>query len=230
MRNLVLLPGFMCDQNLWAAMRDGLATLGHLHFGDLSRDDTIEDMATRVLAGAPEKFVLIGFSMGGYVAQAMLRTAPERVAGLILLNTSARGQPPEEIGRNRDRVMLAQRYPFKGQTQRALAQALHPRHANDTALLDRLQAMTLTLGKDVFLRQLALVRKDGHAGLGNIRCPSLVVASRDDQMRTLEETEEMARCILHSTLVIVDDCGHMTPLERPAELLSVIAQWLDHKL
>ena len=79
---LLLLPGFMLDQTLWDDRRDGLQQLGQLHFGDLVQDDSISAMAARVLQQAPPRFILIGFSMGGYVAQAIMQQAPERVIAL----------------------------------------------------------------------------------------------------------------------------------------------------
>src|SRR5437016_9447733 len=116
--DMLLLPGFMLDATLWDDMHDGLAQLGHLHFGDLGQDDAIANMATRVLETAPERFILIGFSMGGYVAQAIALQAPHRVLALALLNTSARQNSSDEVARNRAQVELARRMPFKGLTTR----------------------------------------------------------------------------------------------------------------
>src|SRR4051812_32218169 len=96
MRDLVFLPGFMLNASLWDDMRGDLATLGTLHFGDLGQDNSLDAMAERVLADAPDKFLLFGFSMGGFVAQAIALKAPERVLGLGLLNTSSRPQSAQE--------------------------------------------------------------------------------------------------------------------------------------
>jgi len=62
-RHLVLLPGFMCDADLWAGMAGDLARLGRVHYGNVYQDDTLEGMARRVLTESPDKFVLVGFSM-----------------------------------------------------------------------------------------------------------------------------------------------------------------------
>jgi len=225
--DMLLLPGFMLDATLWDEMRDGLTQLGHLHFGDLGQDDAIEKMARRVLETAPDRFVLIGFSMGGYVAQAIALQAPHRVIALALLNTSARQYSSDEIARNRAQVELAKRMPFKGLTTRALASSIHPERANDRSLLDHLQAMALRNGKDVFIRQLSALRSDGYGDLHNIACPTLIVASRHDQLRTIDEAEQMAHRIPSSTLVVMEDSGHMTPLERPTELLQILSDWID---
>ena len=69
------------------------------------------------------------------------------------------------------------------------------------------------------------LRSDDPAGLERIRCPTLIVTSRDDALRTMAESEHMAQRIVGSRMVVIPDCGHMTPLEKPNELLAEIA-WL----
>ncbi len=76
-RHLVLCPGIMNDRGLWARMEKGLAVLSRCHFADLGQDASLAEIARRVLGVAPAKFVLIGFSMGGYVAREVVRQ-PQR--------------------------------------------------------------------------------------------------------------------------------------------------------
>ncbi|RFB68110.1 MULTISPECIES: alpha/beta hydrolase [unclassified Herbaspirillum] len=226
MRDLVFLPGFMLNASLWDDMRSDLATLGTLHFGDLGQDNSLDAMADRVLANAPDKFVLFGFSMGGFVAQAIALKAPERVLGLGLLNTSSRPQSEQESAATLAQIALAEKAPFKGLTSRALASSLHPDRAGDAALLQRLQAMALNNGKEVFLRQLSTLRDGSYADLHRIDCPALIVASDADRLRTVEESEEMAQRIPAAHFEIVRDCGHMTPMEKPQELFTIIRDWI----
>ncbi|ASU36922.1 alpha/beta hydrolase [Herbaspirillum sp. meg3] len=226
MRDLVFLPGFMLNASLWDDMRSDLATLGSLHFGDLGQDDSIAAMADRVLSAAPEKFVLFGFSMGGFVAQAITLKAPERVLGLGLLNTSSRPQSEKESAGTLAQIALAEKTPFKGLTSRALASSLHPDRSTDQGLLQRLQAMALANGKEVFLRQLSTLRDGSYADLHRIKSPTLIVASDADRLRTVEESEEMAQRIPSARFEIVRDCGHMTPMEKPEELFRIIRDWI----
>ncbi|PFH09539.1 pimeloyl-ACP methyl ester carboxylesterase [Collimonas sp. PA-H2] len=226
-RQLLLLPGFMLDQTLWDDMREGLQQLGQLHFGDLGQDDSISAMAARVLRQAPPRFVLIGFSMGGYVAQAIMQQAPERVIALALLNTSARQQNPREIAGNKVQLELARQVPFKGLTSRALASSLHPDLAHDRVLLERLQAMALSNGKEVFIRQLSALRSDGYAELHNIHCPTLIVASSNDQLSSVAESQQMLEQIATARMALIENCGHMTPLEKPRQLLQILSDWIS---
>src|SRR6185312_6125237 len=93
---LVLLPGLLCDAALWRHQVEYLQDLAEITVADLTLDSTIEAMADRVLSAAPRRFALAGLSMGGYVAQEILRQAPERVERLALLDTSARADTEDK--------------------------------------------------------------------------------------------------------------------------------------
>lgn len=215
----------MCDHDLWTDMVPGLGALGTIHYGNVYEDSTLEGMAQRVLGTSPERFVLLGFSMGGFVARVLTLMAPERVAGVAFVASSARGYSKEETERRKAGYR-------PGSSQRAAgevstARGLHPDRESDPVLLDRLRSMQRRLGRDVRKRQSALVRLDGYADLERIACPSLVVACRQDRLRSFAETERMAQHLPHARFAILEDCGHMAPLERPGELTALLASWID---
>lgn len=223
---LILLPGFMCDADLWSDVVPLLDRRGAVVHGDLSRDDSIDAMAARVLGDAPERFVAVGFSMGGFVAREMALRAPGRVRGLALIATSAMGNPPERTARNRERRARIAGAPFRGLSRSDLRRALHPSRRDDAALVERMLAMGARLGKEVLLRQLGLDREDGHDGLRDIRCPALVVAGESDELRPRSETDRLAAGIPGARYEIVPDCGHMVPMERPEALAGLLNDWL----
>ena len=222
-RHLVLLPGFMCDADLWADMAADLARLGTVHYGNVYQDDRLEGMARRVLAESPERFVLVGFSMGGFVSRVLALMAPERVSGVAFVASSAREYTPAERQR---RIQGALPGDKPKTANPGVALGLHPDRERDPVLLERLRAMQRRLGSDVRARQSALIRRDGYADLERIGCPSLVVACRQDRLRSLAETERMAKHLPHSRFNIIEDCGHMAPLERPHELAALLADWI----
>ncbi len=224
-RTLVLLPGYLCDAELWADMVPDLQALGQVHHGNLYADDTLDGMARRVLAEAPQQFVLVGFSMGGFVARVLALMAPERVAGVAFVASSARGYSAEENERRKAGAAPGIRPPRVGTG----APGLHPDRENDPGLLARLRGMQKRLGPEVRTRQAALVRRDGYGDLERINCPSLVVACRHDRLRSFAETERMARHLRHSSFEVIEDCGHMAPLERPRELAALLAGWISRE-
>jgi pimeloyl-ACP methyl ester carboxylesterase len=222
MTDLVLLPGFMCDADLWTDMAPDLARIGHIHYGNVYKDDTLEGMAERVLEGSPEKFILIGFSMGGFVARVLTLAAPERIIGVAFVASSARGYSAEERARRQAGWQPGNRPPRTN----GVAAGLHPDRERDPLLLERLRGMQRRLGPDVRARQSALVRNDGYADLKRITCPALVVACRQDRLRTFAETERMAQCLPRARFEVIEDCGHMAPLERPRELAALLTDWI----
>ena len=93
-------------------------------------------------------------------------------------------------------------------------------------LIGRLRGMQQRLGREVRARQAALVRRDGYGDLERIACPSLVVACRQDRLRSFAESERMARHLPNSSFSVIEDCGHMAPLERPHELAALLDHWI----
>lgn len=215
----------MCDRDLWTDMVPDLERLGPLHYGNVYEDTTLEGMARRVLDAAPERFVLVGFSMGGFVARVLTLMAPERVSGVAFVASSARGYSDEETARRKAGYRPGDRPP-RAAGAVSTAMGLHPDREKDPVLLDRLRGMQRRLGPEVHKRQAALVRRDGYAELESIACPALVVACQQDRLRRLAETERMAKHLPHARFEVIEDCGHMAPLERPQELAGLLREWI----
>ncbi|MFV0302523.1 MAG: alpha/beta fold hydrolase [Paracoccus sp. (in: a-proteobacteria)] len=221
---LVLVPGFMLDDDLWTDMRPGLDRLGPILHADTSRADAIDEMAARTLRTAPGRFDLLGFSMGGYIARAMQRAAPDRVRRLVLVATSARGESAFDAQR---KALVARTDPalFGGLSRRSIRLSLAPDRENDTALVERIHAMSLRLGGETFRRQ-SLLRRDGDLQrLAAIDCPTLIVAGERDRLRSVDESREMKAAIPNANLLVLNS-GHMIPMEAPADLLSALTAFL----
>src|SRR5471030_480898 len=105
---LVLVPGLTCTARLYGPQIAALWTLGQVTVADHRRDDDMAAIAARILADAPPRFALAGLSMGGYIAFAMMRLAPERIAKLALLDTSARADTPEQTAARHTQIAVAQ--------------------------------------------------------------------------------------------------------------------------
>jgi pimeloyl-ACP methyl ester carboxylesterase len=225
---LALLPGLLCDGALWRAQVAGLAGLADCRVADFTSQDSVAAMATSVLETMPERFALAGLSMGGYVAFEVLRRAPGRVTRLALLDTSARADTPEQSSRRRGLVELAQKGRFKGVPERLLPLLIHAERLGESELPAAVTAMALRIGRDAFLRQQSAImgRPDSRADLVRIACPTLVLCGRQDALTPLARHTEMAAGIARSRLVVVEDCGHLAPMERPAEVTAALKAWL----
>lgn len=227
-QDLVLLPGLACDSALWRAQIAGLADIAHVHVADTTRADSMAGLAAEVLAAAPARFALAGLSMGGYVAQEMLRRAPARITRLALLDSSAEADTEAHAAYRRGLMELAEKGEFKGVTRRFLPMLLHPDRVEDADLAATVMAMAERCGRAAYLRQQTalLHRADGWDVLGKVACPTLILCGREDRLTPLAAHEAMAAAIPGAELVVLDGCGHLSPLEKPDAVTAAMRRWL----
>jgi pimeloyl-ACP methyl ester carboxylesterase len=226
---MVFLPGLLCDAQLWQPQVVGLGPSIEPWVADLRRDDSIAGMARRALAEAPfPKFALAGLSMGGYVAQEILRQAPERVERLALLDTQARPETPEAREKRLALMALAEKGQLMGVTDRLLPLLVHGSRLADAPLVGLVKDMASKVGKDAFLRQQKAImdRPDSRDTLWKIRCPTLVLCGEQDLLTPRDRHEEIAAAIRGSTLVVLPGCGHLSTLEKPLEVNRALSAWL----
>ncbi len=225
---LILLPGLLCDEALWAHQSETLSDIADITVADLSQDETIQGMAERVLDSAPETFTLAGLSMGGYVAQEIMRQAPERVERLALLDTSSRPDSPENTEQRKGFIEQLELGDFKGVTSRLLPLLVHQDRLSDDALIAVIQSSAQNVGPEAYIRQQkgVMTRPDGRQSLKKVTCPALVLCGRQDALTPLALHEEMAAAIPGASLVVIEDCGHLAPLERPHAVSAVMRYWL----
>ncbi len=214
---LLLLPGLLCDGALYQAQIAALADVAAPIVGDLTRHDSIPGIAAAMLGEMPEYFSLAGLSMGGYVAQEIMRQAPHRVIRLALLDTSARTDTDEQRTRRHALIDMA-----------GIALLIHENHLTDQGLVDTVIGMADRVGHDGFVRQQTAImgRPDGRADLQRIACPTLVLCGRHDALTPVALHEEMAAAIRGAKLVVVENCGHLSPLEQPDLVTAALRDWL----
>lgn len=229
-QNLVLLPGLLCDAALWHHQTKYLAELAEITVADLTHDDSMAGMAGAVLAKAPERFALAGLSMGGYVALEIMRRAPHRVTKLALLDTSARGEVEDQTKRRRELIRISMEGKFREVTSQLLPFLIHPDRQGETGLTDAIIKMADHVGTDAFMRQQTAImgRSDSRDDLGRIKCPTLILCGRQDALTPVVVHEEMAASIPNSRLVVIEESGHMTTMERPQAVTAFLRDWLLH--
>jgi pimeloyl-ACP methyl ester carboxylesterase len=225
--SILLVPGFMADETLWSELLPRLAPFGPIVHADLRHDATIEALARRALASIDvPTFLLVGFSMGGYVAREIARLAPGRVRALVLIATSTRPDTPSLQKRKGAIGRADPSIAFSGLSRTAVASSLHPKERHNDALIERVRAMGTRLGGEVFRRQSMLERPGDLDRLHEIRCPTLVVASDHDGLRSMDEAREMQAGIAGAEFAVIADSGHMIPIEAPDRLADAIVPWL----
>jgi pimeloyl-ACP methyl ester carboxylesterase len=223
---LVLVPGLRCDAYLWHAIIARLDMTAPV-VADVSLDDTIAAMATRILASAPPRFALAGLSMGGYVVLEMIRQAPERITRLALLDTNARPDSDEKKAARRAEMDLVRQGKSSLVSRLGLPNLLAPANL-DGPVAAAVHEMTIRVEADVYLRQqeATMSRPDSRPFLGDIAVPTLVGVGAEDKLIPPALSEEMAAAIPNAELVIFANAGHIPTLEAPAAVASAMRTWL----
>ena len=225
---LVLVPGLLCSARLYASQITALWPQGPVTVADHRRDDSMEAIAARILKDAPPHFALAGLSMGGYIAFAMMRLAPERIAKLALLDTSARPDLPEQKAGREKFIAMAQAGKLNDVVETLTPKFLHRDHAKDEGLKKIVRDMAHDTGPDAFVRQQKAImnRHDSRPLLSEIGCPTLVLVGEGDELTPPELAREIAADILGSRLVIVPSCGHLSTIEKPDAVNAAMIEWL----
>ena len=227
---LVLVPGLGCTADLWRDQSEMLGQMADIHITDEHRrHDTISAMAAAILSEQPTRFALAGLSMGGYIALEIVRQAPERVTGLALLDTSARPEAPAQTERRLSLLALAETAGMGAAIAELLPAMIHPDRLGDRDLTGRIITMADDTGRNDFTRQqkAIIARPDARPSLGRITCPTVVACGDVDQITLPEWSREMAALIPHAHLELIPACGHMSSMEQPTAVHTLLCRVID---
>jgi pimeloyl-ACP methyl ester carboxylesterase len=225
---IVLIPGLLCTPRLYAEQISALWQFGPVTVADHTRDDSMAGIARRILSLAPPRFALAGLSMGGYVAFEVMRQAPGRVAKLVLLDTTARPDLPEQTEQRKLQIEMARTGRFE-----QIARLLFPRfvaaaHHDDRTLKRIVRTMADETGPEAFVRQQTAIigRADSRPSLAAIACPTLIVVGEQDVLTPPDRAAEIAAGISGARHVVVPDCGHLSTLEQPEAVTRALVDFL----
>jgi pimeloyl-ACP methyl ester carboxylesterase len=226
---IVLVPGLLGSPRLYAEQIPELWRLGPVTIAMHTRDDSMDAMARRILSSAPARFALAGLSMGGYICFELLRQAPERVEKLILLDTSARPDTPEQSQQRRSQIEIARGGGLGEVTDTLFPRLVHARRWGDESLRRIVRAMMQEVDAEGFIHQQTAVigRPDSRPDLAAISCPTLVIVGDGDVLTPPERAEEIANGIPGARLSVIRDSGHLSTLEQPAAVTRSMVEFLN---
>lgn len=226
-QDLVLIPGLVCDAEVWRHQVEHLAEHADIIVAPADTGETIDAMAGTILDAAPDSFALAGFSMGGYVAIEMLRQAPERIARLALLDTNARPDTPEKTAGRETAIARCEAGDLAGVIDGMMSVLLHP-DRRQGELAEFVRIMADRVGPEVFAlrHRMMMTRRDGREILPGAKVPVRAICGRQDGMSSVEEHEEIAALAPNGRFSLIEDCGHMTILERPQAATALLRDWL----
>ena len=225
----------MCDHTVWDTQVADLSDIADARSMEWGLEHTsLVKMAEAVLATAPDRFALAGHSMGGRVAFEVYRLAPERVTRIAVMNTGvaplAAGEAGAEEERGRRRLLdLAFQQGIRPMAMEWLKGMLPAYRQDDAPLVDAIVRMFERKTPELFLvqQEALLGRLDARSVLGQIQCPALVLTGEDDIWSPPVRHQEIAVGIQGSTLVLLPKSGHMSTMERPAEVAAAMRAWLS---
>ena len=224
----IFIPGLILTRDIFAPQIDRLANPAAAKTADTLGRDSITAMAEAALALVDGPLVPVGISMGGYIAMEMARLAPQRLAGIALLNTQHRADPPERRKQREATIDMAQSDQFRGVTRHLLKSFLSPAAMEDETLVARVIAMAEEVGRENFvLQQRAILgRRDQSDTLGALTVPALVLGGGLDTLTPAQASRDMAELIPDAELVIMEEIGHLSTIEAPDEVTDILNAYL----
>lgn len=237
---LLLVHGFPLHGGMWDGVAERLEDRARVVVPDLrghgrsepSRTATMRRYADDLVAvldaaGENGPVVVVGMSMGGYVALEMVRRHPDRVRALAMIASRAGADTPEAVAGRREtaaRVLREGSAPVAaGMVDRLFA----PSAADALrAYWHQEMAATPPAGVAAALRAMAR-RPDSRRTLKRLHCPLLVVVGADDGITPPTEARAMAEAAPDARLRVIAEAGHMVPVERPAEVAAALRDFVD---
>lgn len=219
---VVFLPGSLCDERVFADQRRGIEHSSAV--ADLTLDDSLEAMADRTLSEAPPRFAVVGLSMGGIIAAEIAHRAPERVAGMALIDSNL-DAPDEQQNRNRRRWAASVR---AGHFARVVEEIGAKMSVSPEVHGPLIADMAKAVGPAGFQRQndALLDRHDRRPIVAGFDGPVLIACGRHDQLCPPQLHADLAARAPEARLVIAEHAGHLATIDQPAPLTSAIKSWL----
>jgi len=226
---LLLLPGTLCTGAVFKRLLQPLSEYASsVTIAEFREERSIDEMAQQAAHLVPpnQKTSVVGFSMGGMVAIALARRYPDIVDRVALINSNSHADLP---GRHEARLKAVAEARRRGLRQvvhdSMLPAYLHRQQAEHRSLI---LDMAEEHGIDAFAAQIEALanRPDAAAALERIERPVLIIGSMQDPLCPPSSQHDMQRQARNGTLVMLEDCGHFSLLERPATVGRALIDWL----
>ncbi len=227
-KNIVFIPSQLLTAELWAPQIAAFKGKADCMVANNSAADTIADIASGVLQAAPKTFALCAHGMGGFVAFEILRQQPARVEKLILISTLASADTPAQTARRMGYLKLVEAGEFAKVVEERIPMMIPAERRGEKTLVDLVRKMASDTGAQAFLRQqkAIMARIDSRPSLEKIKAPTLLIYGRHDGISSLDHQQEMLTLIKNARLEIVEDAGHLVPIERPEKASALIGNWV----
>jgi pimeloyl-ACP methyl ester carboxylesterase len=226
--HLVLLPGMMCDERLFAPQISLFSSSHLISTPSFGTHRSVTLIAEKILKELPPSFSLLGLSMGGIIAMEMMRLAAHRVSRLALLDTNPFPDTPNTQNIRNLHIKQVQ----KGNLKHIMKENLKPKYLAKNSkkyILNTCMNMALSLGNQAFISQsMALRDRNSQENtLHAIHVPTLILCGKEDTLCPLEQHTFMNQTIPQSVFAVVEKAGHLPTLEQPSLTNRHLQSWLQ---
>ena len=226
---MFLLPGLMCDEAVWERQRLALAPYADVRIPVFRGFTSLRAMAEFVLEHAPERFSVVGHSMGGRVAFELMEIAGKRIEHFAVMDTGVHGVLGGEAEKRGTLLAAAQRKGLQAVADAWILPMLHPAHHSDVRLIADINAMILRNSLDDYIGQVGalLARSDQTPYLARIQQKTWLLCGEADSWSPVSQHEAMQQHLADSELRIIKNAGHMSPMEQPEAVSSILLEWIN---
>jgi len=236
-KKVYLIPGTMCNEQLWSYIVPSLvASMGKnyefVHV-KIPKDKCFIDIS-KYLADLfkDERAIIIGFSLGGYIAAHFSATFPERVDKIFSIANSPCALYPLEEKQRQAIVKFVNRYGYQGMSKVRAKQLLDSENITAHQLahfIDTMLIMDASLGESEFTSQMNFTsqRTDLFELLIETKVKSVFYYSERDLLVNAEWLNKLQSINTQCTMICTSGASHMLPFEKPEELIGHIQAWLN---
>ncbi|MBC3784063.1 alpha/beta fold hydrolase [Spirosoma utsteinense] len=229
---IVLIHGHGVDASIWDGIYAGLVSDGTVLRPDFSRianlttiEEYTKNLYDQLQAAGSRKVVLIGHSMGGYMALSFAERHPEMVHGLCLFHSTAYADDEKKKVQRQQIINALSLNGSRPFLETAITNMFAPDNregmkATRQELIDRYS----TLPSDALQSGIRAImsRPDRTHVLQTAPFPVLIVAGRHDQLVSMEKSRQLADSLPKAQLTVLETSGHLGMIEQPDEALAIL--------
>lgn len=225
MQKVYFISGTMCTVDLWQFVFPRLENIFPVHI-DITLATSFDEINKVILSKIDEKAIIVGFSLGGFSALNFAIHYPEKIKKLVIIAANTNGLNDNEVQLRKSTIDFLQNKKYKGISLVRIQQFLHPNHQNKE-IISIIKKMDATLGKEVLIRQLKATssRLNITEQVLSLNIPIILIAAENDALISIADVKILVSKLQNGKHIIIKNCGHMIPLEKPEELANLL-NWI----